>query len=272
MQIRDVMQRRLTTIKASDGLSLALQIMLWGGIRHLPVTRRGRLVGVITERDILRVRQQSEGGGSVLLGTVGDAMTSPVEHIHPDADVADAAAEMTTKKIGCLPVVSTGDLIGIVTRTDVLGSIAQYPVRPVRGDQSAGSLMTDKPITAEADDRLVDAVTRMLQHGTRHVVVVDAERRVVGIVSDRDVRTAVGNPVQALEGAPQGSALASLRVSHVMTPDPRTVRESESVSAVVAILVRERFGALPVVDAQEKLLGIISYVDVLRRLIDVPAV
>ena len=88
MKVRDVMQKHVTTIGEDESLALAQQVMLWSGIRHLPVRRKpdGRVVGIISERDVLRsfksLGAEPEGFGR----PVSEFMTSPADHIHPDAE------------------------------------------------------------------------------------------------------------------------------------------------------------------------------------------
>jgi CBS domain-containing protein len=96
--------------------------------------------------------------------------------------------------------------------------------------------------------------------------VVDDDFRVIGILSDRDVRTAVGDPRRALDK--EGRALLRDRfVGSVMTRAPITVEPTTSVVDVAAIFVDERIGAVPVVRDDDTLLGIVSYVDVIAHFV-----
>jgi acetoin utilization protein AcuB len=105
----------------------------------------------------------------------------------------------------------------------------------------------------------------MVDRDVRHVLVVDEGRHVVGIVSDRDVRTAIGDPLEALRQ--ELTELEELKVGGVMTTDVITVREDARLSDVARQFVDERVGALPVVDSKERLVGLVSYVDVIRALL-----
>jgi acetoin utilization protein AcuB len=105
----------------------------------------------------------------------------------------------------------------------------------------------------------------MVDRDVRHVLVVDEERRLLGIVSDRDVRTAIGDPLEALKQ--ELTELEELKVAGVMTTDVSTVREDARLSDVARQFVDERVGALPVLDARHRLVGLVSYVDVIRALL-----
>ena len=76
-------------------------------------------------------------------------------------------------------------------------------------------LMTHAPTTAAADDNLIDAAARMADRNVRHLPVVDGERHVVGMLSDRDVRTQVGDSSRTLR--PE-EALVRMRSLRVPTP------------------------------------------------------
>jgi CBS domain-containing protein len=98
-------------------------------IRHLLVTEDHRLLGIVTDRDI-RLNLPSPATSlsiwelNYLVGklTVDDVMTRSVLVVDPDREAADAAVLMVTEKIGALPVVYGGQLVGIVTETDLLAA------------------------------------------------------------------------------------------------------------------------------------------------------
>jgi CBS domain-containing protein len=270
MQVQDAMQRQVITAAEDESLGLALQLMRWGELRHVPVLRPadGRLSGVISERDVLRAHQLHPGE-NVLARQVRDFMVSPPEHIHPRADLADAAALLATQRIGCLPVVDAGELVGIITASDVLGTVA-YPARPRHPSATAeprvAAIMRPEPLSAQPDDSLARAAARMLRANVRHLCVVDGEGKLVGILSDRDLRKLMGDPQRALRSAQRRVPLTEARVQHAMTHSPETLDPDEPVSAAVFALLAHRFGALPVVDREQHPIGIVSYVDVLKHL------
>jgi CBS domain-containing protein len=98
-----------------------------GRIRHIPVLANGRLVGILSDRDLIGatanhifgLKQKSK---SALLKAVAirDVMKKKVITVSPDTEIKDAARLMAERKIGCVPVVSSGALIGLVTTTDIL--------------------------------------------------------------------------------------------------------------------------------------------------------
>lgn len=143
----------------------------------------------------------------------------------------------------------------VVESTDTL-AMAKEMMRAVVAKQ----IMTPEPKTVYATDPVLAAVRSMRVYGIRHLLVTDQDGHLEGIVSDRDVRM---QPELWAISDPRASLVAS-----VMTRDVLSVGPDEPVETVVAALADWRIGALPVVDADRRVLGIISYVDVLGALAD----
>ncbi len=114
MQMLHVMTRHPETVRPGDMLLKAKEMMDAGGFRRLPVVHEGRVVGILTERDL------REHGGYLKSTKVDAAMRAPVVTIDSKAPVEEAARLMLANKIGGLPVVDGGQLIGIITSSDML--------------------------------------------------------------------------------------------------------------------------------------------------------
>jgi CBS domain-containing protein len=126
-------------------------------------------------------------------------------------------------------------------------------------------LMSREPLTAAVDDNLMDAAARMADRNVRHLPVVDGDRRVVGILSDRDVRTLVGDASRPLRPDDAKVRMRSLRVGDAMTRDVFVVAQDAPFAEVARIFTDQKVGAVPVVDDGERLVGVISYVDVFKN-------
>jgi len=126
------MHRSVVTIGVGERMSTAQDIMTLGGVRHMPVVSAGHLVGVLSERDLLRAAPSSlcdEAGDErrSFLDTIEVArvMSSPAIVIDPKAGVHEAARMMARHKIGCLPVLDdAGRLVGLITETDLMRHLA----------------------------------------------------------------------------------------------------------------------------------------------------
>jgi CBS domain-containing membrane protein len=134
LKVSDVMTADPTTLKSSDKLTLADDIMRLGRVRHLPVLDDDgqKLVGIVTQRDLFRdALAQALGYGKhaqrQLLDSlvVKNVMATEVVTVRPDASLAYAARVLTERKIGCLPVVEDGRLVGILTEGDFVALVAR---------------------------------------------------------------------------------------------------------------------------------------------------
>ena len=124
---REIMMGSPVTLKPEDTLDLANDIISLGRIRHIPVVEDGTLVGLLSERDLIGAAATEIFGlkqkrKSALLKTVliKDVMKKRVISVKPDTPIKAAAHLMADKKIGCVPVVESGTLVGLLTTTDIL--------------------------------------------------------------------------------------------------------------------------------------------------------
>jgi acetoin utilization protein AcuB len=117
MQIVNLMTSDPVTIRQHDTLSSAKTIMDAGGFRRVPVVEEGQLVGILTERDV------REFTGYLKSTRVNAAMRTALVTVTPYDTVEDAAQLMLKHKIGGLPIVADGRLVGIVTTSDLLKAI-----------------------------------------------------------------------------------------------------------------------------------------------------
>ena len=127
MLVREIMQAHPVSATLETRLPDLVRALQRRGFRHLPVLDGGRLVGIISDRDVKRAMTSAalatEGHARDLLLdglTAGQIMTRGVTTIGPICGVEEAARLMATGKISALPVTEDGRLLGIVTETDVL--------------------------------------------------------------------------------------------------------------------------------------------------------
>ena len=130
--------------------------------------------------------------------------------------------------------------------------------------------MTQKVITTVPEASVFDAYEKMSQHRIRHLPVIDADGRLIGIVTDRDIRSAlpfsmIKDPARTAET----EKVKELRVMDIMTTDPKTIGPHHTIQDALVLIQELRVGALPVVDKEGKLKGILSVRDLLRAFINV---
>ena len=126
--VSEIMRSEFVSLELADKLDFAQQIMQLGRIRHLPVLSQGRVVGIVSNRDLLaaslsKVLQLAREQRHSFLGMVevAEVMTKEVETVPPETTLEEAARLMLRRKIGCLIVTKEDRLpLGLVTETDLL--------------------------------------------------------------------------------------------------------------------------------------------------------
>jgi acetoin utilization protein AcuB len=141
MLVRDIMRSPIVSVSTDTTLEDAYRTMREKGIRHLPVLEGGELAGVITDRD-LRLATSALAPSPFAPGSrVSGVMSRRPLTADPFDPVEDAARVMREQKIGCLPVVEEGRLIGIVTGLDLLDAL----IRMTGVDKPSGRLEVRLP-------------------------------------------------------------------------------------------------------------------------------
>ncbi len=125
IRLRDVMKTNVESISPRESAAAAWSRMRTRRIRHLVVLDAGRVVGVVSDRDLA-------GPGSLReVESVGDVMTTQVVSGHPEMTLRQAANQLRGRSIGCLPVMEDDKLVGILTTTDLLEQIGRGVERPM---------------------------------------------------------------------------------------------------------------------------------------------
>src|SRR5512145_2465988 len=115
--VGEFMTKDLVTVRETDDLALAESLLKLAGVRHLPVVRERKLVGILTHRDVLRCGYWGKPAAGEL--PVSEVMTREPTSVRPAMGLAQAARLMLERKYGCLPVCEDdGTLVGIVTEAD----------------------------------------------------------------------------------------------------------------------------------------------------------
>jgi len=130
--------------------------------------------------------------------------------------------------------------------------------------------MTRKVITVAPDDGIFKAQELMAANKIRHLPVVEPDNRLIGVVTDRDIRSAL--PYKFFKESPskeEKKKFAELKIKDIMTKNPITISPTYTLQDALLMIQDARVGALPVVDENGILSGIISVRDLLRAFINV---
>jgi acetoin utilization protein AcuB len=121
------MTKKVITVSPEDTLERAADLLAENRVHRLPVVRDGRLVGIVSDSDIRNAALRDSSRGAVPVGgrTVGEIMTRDVITMTPLDTVEDALLVLQKKRLGALPVVDGGRVVGIITKADVLAALIE---------------------------------------------------------------------------------------------------------------------------------------------------
>ncbi len=189
MLVKERMKRDPVTVKKGDSFRYALKLIRKEGIRHLPVLDGRQLVGIITDRDL---RQAAPSPATTLEVhelnyllerlTVETIMTRSVITVTPETDLLEAAKLLLAHKIGCLPVVGAGELLGIITEGDLLRALVEMQEQTLDGAR-AELVVEDRPGALEAVAAAATAGPATVISGS---VVRQGERRPILLIRTTD--------------------------------------------------------------------------------------
>ncbi|MCE5333703.1 MAG: CBS and ACT domain-containing protein [Desulfobacteraceae bacterium] len=130
--------------------------------------------------------------------------------------------------------------------------------------------MTKDVQTIGPEAGILEAQTLMAQNRIRHLPVVNEENTLLGIVTDRDIRSALPSTLLTeVEKVAEEKRLSTLRVKNIMTPHPVTISPAQTLEDAIMLMQKLKVGAFPVVDEEGKLQGIVSVRDLMRAFVNV---
>ena len=292
LQVRDVMTRDVHSTTDDAPIRAAVEALVGQVFRALPVVdAAGHLVGLVTNSNLV------ERGGLEarieLLNAMGETdresylkrlpdravstvMTKDPVTVRPTATLAEATRLLSERNQKRLPVVEPdGRLVGMLSRADVLRAVAEaFPSQEREAATTARPpltsrdvMRTDLPVVS-ADAGLPQVVDAVCSTRLNRAIVISDDGRVIGVVSDAAVLRALGDAGGGLVGAlMRGVGIANApraTARDLMTTPAYSVEPDATLSEVARVMTEHGRKIVPVVDAEERLLGVIDRADLLH--------
>ena len=139
--------------------------------------------------------------------------------------------------------------------------------KPMKGNNwmKVVDVMTKNPLVMTPDETVGGADEVMTENRIRQLPVVDGSA-LLGIITDRDIRSFLTDS-SLLDPAERAKALTT-KISEIMTNEPLTLAPDDDLRDAVELLIEQKIGGIPVVDEAEGVVGIVTYVDVLRSFLN----
>jgi CBS-domain-containing membrane protein len=321
------METAVATVQLDTPVATIINLLMDAPFRALPVVDEQRhLQGIISTGDLIRadLLPVRRGVARTALGldyqtakTIAnplaqasnlqaqDVMNRQVRSLSRDTLLSEAARIMVETGLKRLPVVGPDQTLqGMLSRSDMLQVIVTSPLMSTQASSRTQPLAQTKPLanmpvqqqavaaymqtevaTVDEQTLLADVIDALILSSTKRIVVIDAERRLRGIISDIDILTrlqaevrpgivrlftswARGKPGHLPTGALHTPAGKARMAADVMNRDVVTVMESETVQQALERMMATGRKILPVVDEQEHLQGMIGRSDLLHLLLE----
>jgi len=186
--VEQVMSSPIVTIGGDRAMLDASHMMETNHIRHLCVEEKEEIVGLISVRDLVRSFVDADGGPVGELERVyrplGVLMATALATIQSEESVFTAARQMREKRIGSLFTVEAGELVGIVTESDLVRK-AMAPHQETQ-DIRVGAVMCSPLLSIDINRTIRDASKMMAERAVRHLAVME-NGKIVGVLSVRDL-------------------------------------------------------------------------------------
>ena len=301
--VQDVMRTEVVSVAPDTPVAEVVTLLLQKGYRSLPVLDEdGRPLGIITDGDLLRQTglatrldlqealpavqwQQQVAELRQQNGKAADVMTQPVITVRATDTIRQTVARMVEHDLKRLPVVNEdGRLTGWISRVDIFRTIEYHQPAPeavgelpTTGTTIAGLMYRGVPTVLP--QATLEEILRALEQNRRRAVVVDADRRVVGIITDGDLlrRTqkqahpGLLKRLHALIGGQSAATPITLpeateTAADLMTAPVVTIAVNAPLAVALGLMVQHGVKRLPVVDEDGRLVGLLGRASLLRGL------
>jgi len=255
MQVRDAMSRDILKVGPGDS---ALETGLMMDSRHISaalVLEKGRLRGIVSkETFIAHMSKLCERPLESL--TVSDFMEADIDTVKEDADIKVAVELLLMQNsiIDRLPVLSEGEVVGLISKADFTRLFAEE----MAGKYRVADLMQYSPVTVADYTPLAQVVDEMMNLGVKRVIVLSGEK-LAGIISVKDLSLMLFREKVVCKGT---DPMPHLTAEDAMTRNPITVNKKAHASEAAGVMVGRGIGGIPVVN--NRLEGILTRTDLLK--------
>ncbi|MGE5297174.1 MAG: CBS domain-containing protein [Solirubrobacterales bacterium] len=248
LQVRDVMSKTQLVVSCETPVLTVTQLMLEHRVSLVAVEEAGKMVAVITEREL--ARGAASHGSKLRRMTAADIMTSLPAGILPECPLSQAAQIMRAHRLRWFPVAVNEDVISVLTQADMTRAAT---LLPELGD--VGSIMSTEIITIEAAQPLLDAA-KVMSTWDISCVIATHQGKVGGILTEADILRQL---------AANDCSWSTITVADVMTFPVVSIEPACSLSEARALMDRTHVHRLVVLD-RGSACGLITQTDITRAL------
>lgn len=273
MHIKDIMSSKVVVVDKDQNLNDALKLMKKHKISRLPVINTNNnhereLVGIITEKDIaLRLGSSRYGNMPPSHFHVSTVMTPDPITLNAAENLGKAAKIMIENKIGGIPIVDGGEIVGIITKTDFIKTCQGIPYdKTYIKERMQTNVMTVNP-----GDRLVHARRILIDEDIGRLPVMSGDE-IEGILTAKDIADSMISFRKIVPDKYQAARIRNLLVEDIMTQNVRTINEEKTIADASTFMIDEDFSGVPVTNDTGEITGMITKTDLMNLIAELEEV
>ena len=257
LRVSDFMSTDLVTASPDETIGDILGKMKSHDIHEIPVLERKKLLGVVTMRELMRLRNHPPT-------TKVSTILQPLPELAPATPLPVAAEKLISTGFRAIPVVKGKSLVGVLSRSDLVRALVE--ARALEGIL-ARDFMTPNPQAIGEDETVDRAVQLMASLGERSIPVVDKNRHLKGVIGLKDVADLFARPkVREQQGERAGREdKITISVGSVMRYPPTTIGPDADVQRAAELMAKNRISSVIVTEKDEPA-GIITTQDLMQYL------
>ena len=264
MKIKNIMSENVVSIDKNLNICDCLRMMYKDNLSRIPVTSTNEnkkvLVGIISEKDIAnKLGSAKYGNMAPSHFHVSTVMVKDLITVDEDDDVTEVAKILIDKNIGAIPVLSDGEMVGIVTKSDFIYLCKAKAYEKI----SVKDIMTTDIISISADDRLVHARKVIMDSGVGRLLLTE-DNELAGIITSKDIAKAFVSFRKHTPDKYQASQIKELIAGDYMSTNVETISQYATVPQLADAMLETGYNGYPVVDDEDQIIGIVTQSDLLK--------
>lgn len=256
-------------IESAPNRTLESAVLIMGNkkFRHLPITKLGKIRGILSVSDIFRTIKE-HGLPDALNVSISEVMTEDPVQVRPESTVEDAIHIMVEKNIGSLLISDevNGTLKGIITKRDILKNYELDSLSSLKLVDIGAELLEKEVSLISSDAPLVYALIEMSKKRLDRMLTHNKEGTIDGIFSANDITRLCATEREEISN--NSNFLDALHVNYVASKKLITIDSGSTVSDAIILMKKSNIGALPVMDDDDEVIGMFTEGMYLRLLAD----
>ena len=269
MQVKNLMSENVMTIDKDQNICDALRLMKKYKISRIPVMNTNEnnekeLVGIISEKDIATKLGSSKYGNLAPSHFyVSTVMVKDVITVDETLDVDKTAKLILEKSIGAVPVLSNGNLVGIITKFDFIDICKGKAYEKILAEE----IMTSELISVSAQDRLIHA-RRVIMDSNIGRLLINDEDKLAGILTSKDIARALTSFRKHVPDKHKQAQIKNILVDDVMSRNVKSLAIDSTVAEIASAMLDTGYNGYPIVNENDEVVGIVTQSDLLSLIVD----